>query len=297
MRLAAFLAEVADDPFLADRLALKGGTALNLYHGDVARLSVDADLNYIGQLDRAAMEAERGPLFDRVEALAREMDYVGEVALDEPAARVYLLRYTGANGNKDHIKIDLNLLERAPVLLPVQRRTPPAMLEIEGPPVPCLQLPEVAGSKLATLLLRGACRDLFDVAMLAPRKDVDWTLTRKIAIFHGFLGDVGLGTMQLGRLREVTEADYNRELRNLLRKGHEVSLDELRAAAAPVAESVLRLDGGEAACCQALLRGEWSPQLLFGDHPFNPDLTRHPGMEWRLRNPHARMPKQGQDGR
>lgn len=291
MRLAAFLAELADDSFLADRLALKGGTALNLYHGHRARLSVDADLNYIGQLDRAAMEAERGPLFDRVEALAREMKYSVQLALDEPAARVYLLRYTGANGNKDHIKLDLNLLERAPLLLPVERRAPPAVLEIEGPPVPCLQLPEVAGSKLATLLLRGACRDLFDVAMLAPRKDVDWTLTRKIAIFHGFLDDVGLGTMRLDRVQDVTQADYDGGLRNLLRKGHEVSLDDLKAAAAPVADTVLRLDAEEEACRQALLRGEWRPRLLFGDHPVNPDLARHPGMAWRLRNPHARMPK------
>ena len=46
-------------PYLKGRLALKGGTALNLFVFDVPRLSIDIDLNYIGQLDREATLAER----------------------------------------------------------------------------------------------------------------------------------------------------------------------------------------------------------------------------------------------
>jgi len=45
-------------PFLRDRIALKGGTALNLFLLDLPRLSVDIDLNYIGALDRETMQAE-----------------------------------------------------------------------------------------------------------------------------------------------------------------------------------------------------------------------------------------------
>ena len=43
-------------PILTERLALKGETALNVFHLALDRLSVDIDLNYIGALDRAAME-------------------------------------------------------------------------------------------------------------------------------------------------------------------------------------------------------------------------------------------------
>ncbi len=46
-------------PFLGSRLALKGGTALNLFVFDLPRLSVDIDLNYVGAADRATMVAER----------------------------------------------------------------------------------------------------------------------------------------------------------------------------------------------------------------------------------------------
>jgi len=44
-------------PFLKGKLALKGGTALNLFVFDVPRLSVDIDLNYVGAEDREGMLA------------------------------------------------------------------------------------------------------------------------------------------------------------------------------------------------------------------------------------------------
>ena len=46
-------------PFLQGKWALKGGTALNLFWFDVPRLSVDIDLNYIGEVEREAMLADR----------------------------------------------------------------------------------------------------------------------------------------------------------------------------------------------------------------------------------------------
>ena len=48
--LMAILDGISVHPFLKDRLVLKGGTALNLFFFDLPRLSVDIDLNYIGQL-------------------------------------------------------------------------------------------------------------------------------------------------------------------------------------------------------------------------------------------------------
>lgn len=55
LRLAAILSELMEHPFLKDRLALKGGTAIQLFHLNGQRLSVDLDLNYIGNLSREDM--------------------------------------------------------------------------------------------------------------------------------------------------------------------------------------------------------------------------------------------------
>ena len=56
-------------PYLKGRLALKGGTALNLFVFDVPRLSIDIDLNYVGQIDREAMLAERPEVERALEAV------------------------------------------------------------------------------------------------------------------------------------------------------------------------------------------------------------------------------------
>ena len=45
--LLDLLAAINDHPDLSGKLALKGGTALNLFLFDAPRLSVDIDLNYI----------------------------------------------------------------------------------------------------------------------------------------------------------------------------------------------------------------------------------------------------------
>jgi hypothetical protein len=59
IRLLDLLADIASDEVLKDRVALKGGTALNVFYLKLDRLSVDIDLNYIGALDREAMLADR----------------------------------------------------------------------------------------------------------------------------------------------------------------------------------------------------------------------------------------------
>ena len=54
LRLQELLTEFHKHPFLIGKLVLKGGTALNLFYLNLARLSVDIDLNYIGSIAREA---------------------------------------------------------------------------------------------------------------------------------------------------------------------------------------------------------------------------------------------------
>src|SRR3989338_10480223 len=69
IRLIDLLNALANDEFLCSRIALKGGTALNLFHFDLPRLSVDIDLNYIGSVDREGMEEERPKIEQAVQAV------------------------------------------------------------------------------------------------------------------------------------------------------------------------------------------------------------------------------------
>ncbi len=55
IHLLELLEALRSHPFLKDRVALKGGTALNVFLFDLPRLSVDIDLNYIGEVAHETM--------------------------------------------------------------------------------------------------------------------------------------------------------------------------------------------------------------------------------------------------
>jgi predicted nucleotidyltransferase component of viral defense system len=67
LRLRELLTEFHKHSFLRNKLVLKGGTALNLFYLDVARLSVDIDLNYIAHIDRDEMLDERPDIMKAAE--------------------------------------------------------------------------------------------------------------------------------------------------------------------------------------------------------------------------------------
>ena len=69
IRLLGLLDALRSHPFLKTRIALKGGTALNLFVSEVPRLSVDIDLNYLGAAERETMQADRPKVEQAIRAV------------------------------------------------------------------------------------------------------------------------------------------------------------------------------------------------------------------------------------
>jgi predicted nucleotidyltransferase component of viral defense system len=55
IRLYSLLNTFSEDKFLRDKFSFKGGTALNAFYSKMPRLSVDIDLNYIGEKEKQPM--------------------------------------------------------------------------------------------------------------------------------------------------------------------------------------------------------------------------------------------------
>ena len=108
LRLLDLLQEIARDRVLSDRLVLKGGTALNLFHLGLERLSVDIDLNYVGALDRAAMEAERPAVDAALDRLLASQGYGVRRRPDEHAGGKWLARYASALRGNATLEVDVN---------------------------------------------------------------------------------------------------------------------------------------------------------------------------------------------
>lgn len=119
-RLVATLAQFEQIPFLKKKLVLKGGTALNLFQfDDVPRLSVDIDLNYIGQLDRSEMIKERPLINDAIEKILTQNQFERQRNPSNHAGFKMVWRYPSALGQNGNLEIDLNYMYRQP-LLPIK---------------------------------------------------------------------------------------------------------------------------------------------------------------------------------
>jgi predicted nucleotidyltransferase component of viral defense system len=187
LRLLDILQAIAEDPALKTRFALKGGTALNLFHLRLDRLSVDIDLNYVGALERAAMEADR-PLVD--EALLRLLEAQGYQVRRQPpghAGGKWVARYTSALGGGASVEVDLNYMAREPLFgVLAMSSTPLGGMAATG--IPVLDLHEVVAGKLVALFDRRAARDLFDTRRILETQTLDWSLVRAGVLAWGAAG-------------------------------------------------------------------------------------------------------------
>jgi hypothetical protein len=155
--LEAILGQMLRHPALEGKWALKGGTALNLFWMDVPPLSVDLDINYVGESDLDRMKAERSEFEAAVTACCeRQGCSVRRVPTEHAGGKLHL-RYAGGIGGGGALELDLNFLQRLP-LFSVERRAPRYPPETELKEVPLLSLEETAAGKFAAFLTRRAAR-------------------------------------------------------------------------------------------------------------------------------------------
>src|SRR3989338_8332480 len=115
IHLMGLLNDFSRDPFLSNRIALKGGTALNLFCYDCPRLSVDIDINYIGSADRSIMLKERHTLIEHIENICLDKGYQSQHKPSEHAGGKWRWSYKSDLQGNPCLEVDLNFLTRLPL--------------------------------------------------------------------------------------------------------------------------------------------------------------------------------------
>lgn len=290
LTLLALLDGLRSHPFLRTRLALKGGTALNLFELDVPRLSVDIDLNYVGAVERAAMLAERPALEAAIEAVCGRLDLTVKRVPAEHAGGKWRLGYFRAAGGTGTLQLDLNYMLRVP-LWPVQLRDARPVAGESARSVPVLDIHELVAGKLAALFGRTAARDLFDAHALLALPHLDSERLRLAFVAYGAMNrrDWRSLTVEMVRL-DPKEAEPM--LVPLLRAGTAPPRAEVPAwVEGLVARTrerlgiVLPLRDRERAFLDALLdNGELRPEFVTGDPEMQARLRAHPALLWKAQN-------------
>ena len=200
LRLLDLLQEIARDRVLANRLVLKGGTALNLFHLDLDRLSVDIDLNYVGALDRAAMEAERPDVDAALDRLLASRGYGIRRRPDRHAGGKWLLRYASALGGNATLAVDVNYMARQPLFGMTRMESLP-LGGVRAKHVLVLDLHEIVAGKLVALIDRHAARDLFDSRRILSLDGLDWGRIKAVVLAMGASGRRDWRTMSIDAIK------------------------------------------------------------------------------------------------
>ena len=290
VRLLELLEGVRSHPFLKHRVALKGGTALNLFVFEVPRLSVDIDLNYIGAVSRDVMLAERPKLEQAIQAVCARAGMEIKRVPDEHAGGKWRLSYPSASGRSGTLEVDVNFLLRV-ALWPTVRSDSRRIGTFGAAGISMLDLHELAAGKLAALFARAASRDLFDARELLATTLIDLERLRLGFVVYGGMNRRDWRSVALDDVR-ADPREVDQQLVPLLRAGAAPARAEIAAwSERLVAECrdrlgvVLPLRDEETAFLEQLNdRGEIVPELLTADAEMQQRLRGHPGLRWKALN-------------
>lgn len=282
-RLCRLLADIRIHPLLGPRLVLKGGTALNLFHLGVRRLSVDADLNYVGAVDTETTANERPSILVALRAVAEGQGYRVSESADAHASSGLFLGYRNEGGSQDSLKLEVNYMYRASLGEPEDRT---AELPFAGPiRFRLVSFPELVGGKLVALLDRTAARDLYDAAVLADIVDPRDPLLRAVFVAMAGVLPRAIWEYTAQRVERVHDRDIRENLHPVLGVDDRPDKEELLAQVMPWLGIWLTLDGAEIEFHQALNAGRLEGALLFPrDAALAAAVDQHPGLRWKVLN-------------
>lgn len=290
LRLLGLLDALSSHPFLKPRIALKGGTALNLFHLEVPRLSVDIDLNYIGGADRESMLADRPRFEQAVQAVClREGLAVRRVPTDHAGGK-WRLTYSGSTGAPGTLELDVNFMLRTP-LWPCVLTDCHLVGSVRPASVRVLDIHELAAGKLCALLARNASRDMFDAYPLLNMAGLDPARLRLAFVVYGGINRRDWRTVTTADA--TTDVDeVERQLLPMLRTNQVPSsrdlapwVDNLVAGIRDRLSLVLPLSDREIEFLRRLNdEGRIAPELLTTDLRMQATLSEHPGLKWKALN-------------
>ena len=187
LRLMDVLEFINTDSYLKNKLALKGGTAINLTFYNYMRWSVDIDLDYIGPNDREQMMIDRNLIEKRLLNYTQEsnMQYRNDKTKKTHALDSFVFNYSNLFNATDMIKIEINYMNRIH-LFDCEKRNITLPLK-NSKKVLTLNKIDLFASKTNALIYRTTIRDIYDVYNMIKNKTIssnEFIIFKKSLIFY-----------------------------------------------------------------------------------------------------------------
>lgn len=284
-RLADVLAFIQKDVLLSDKLALKGGTAINLTIFNLPRLSVDIDMDFSENLPRDEMLSVRTQIRERIGKYMAGAGYrLSLKSKTYHALDSFVYEYQNAGGMKDNIKIEINYMLRCHVLPPVRRTVNLPWLQ-QALTVLSVDPLEIYGSKIVALLNRAAPRDLYDIHTMLQYGLFDESqeqMLKKCVMFYSAIGSETVPEQfNFDNVTTVSQQRIKTDLIPVLRRGTWFDANTAQQQVLAYLQKVLTPDTQELSFWSAFRKKAYQPELLFGDDAVLSRIAAHPMALWK----------------
>lgn len=200
LRLIDVLKFINTDEYLKEKLALKGGTAINLVFYNCTRLSVDIDFDYIGSIERKQMISDRALIEAKLLSYMQEsnIQYRSDKTKKTHALDSFVFNYSNMFNAIDMIKVEINYMNRIH-LFECEKRTITLQLK-DKVEVFVLNKLDLFASKVNALINRTTIRDIYDVNNMIINKTIEndeFNLFKKCVIFYSLLSSEEKANMKV----------------------------------------------------------------------------------------------------
>lgn len=286
LRLSEILKFLNTDKVFKGKLALKGGTAINLTEVELPRLSVDIDLDFTENLSNAEIEKVKSKFTKRLNDYMWQEGYsITQNSMESHALLSFVFNYINSAGNRDNIKIEINFMNCCHIL-PLETKKIISKGIINPFEILTLNTIELYASKINALLSRATPRDLYDVNTMIEQNIIsDKVLLKKCLIFYNMVG--GNKDIDILNFDNINRIDYNKfktQLKPVISKSDKFNLVTAKENVISYVKELIKFDFYEKKFISNFRANIFMPNLLFDtqEHTFNSLL--HPMALWRCKD-------------
>ncbi len=270
-------------------LALKGGTAINLFLLNLPRLSIDIDLDFNLPLDKKSMLEHRTKIDSLIRSYMESEDYhLSDKSKFVHTLDSYVYSYQTTSRSNDVLKIEINYSNRVHILK-AKIKTSTNILK-ETTSINVLASEELIGSKINALLARTTPRDVYDVYNLFKSGNIkDEKIIKKIAIFYICLGTelpINFDKILNNAINKIQNLNYQKIKETLipvLHKGIKFDVIEVTSFVSMKIKEMFILDLNDIKFIEAINNKSFLPNVLFENYKIN-DVSCHPMGLWKIKD-------------
>lgn len=284
LRLSEILKFLNSDIVFKGKLALKGGTAINLTAVELPRLSVDIDLDFTENIPREELLLVKERFSKRLTDYMWQEGYSVADTRDSFALTSFLFNYVNSAGNRDNIKIEINFMDRCHIL-PLENKKILTKGIVDDFEVLTLNTVELYASKINALLSRATPRDLYDVNAMIENgviaEENKETLRKCLIFYNSIGGDYPIDDLTYENVQKLDFRKFKTQLKPVIAKDDKFDIEKAKTKAIEYLKELIVLSKQEKEFVVEFRKKKYRPELLFDDENVIKNIANHPAARWR----------------